>query len=116
MFTPILSLLGADLLHLATSQHLELTGRPLGISGILSGGVLGDHDTWRWTFIAGLVGSAVIGTLAGSPVAAIGWGAHQYGNADGLTGGSVSRRVLAGVLVGFGSRVSSGWPEDRPSR
>jgi len=106
MFTPIHSLLGADLLHLATSKHLELTGRPLGISGILSGSVLGDHDAWRWTFISGLVTSALVRTLTTIPIAQIGWGLHQYGLADGLTGGTVARRVLAGVLVGFGSRVS----------
>jgi hypothetical protein len=104
MFTPIHSLLGADLLHLSTSHHLELTGRPLGISGILNGAALGDRETWRWAFIAGLVGSAVVGNL--TSMAEVGWGVHQYGLEDGLMGGSVGRRVLAGVLVGFGSKVS----------
>ncbi|KAG7529885.1 hypothetical protein FFLO_05333 [Filobasidium floriforme] len=106
MFTPIHSLLGADLLHLSTSHHLELTGRPLGISGILNGAVLGDRETWRWAFIAGLVGSAVVGNL--TSIAEVGWGVHRYGLEDGLTGGSISRRVLAGVLVGFGSKLGSG--------
>ena len=104
MFTPIHSLLGADLLHLSTSHHLELTGRPLGISGILNGAVLGDRETWRWAFIAGLVGSALVGNL--TSIAEVGWGVHRYGLEDGLTGGSVGRRVVAGVLVGFGSKVS----------
>jgi hypothetical protein len=113
MFTPIHSLLGADLLHLSTSHHLELTGRPLGISGILNGAVLGDRETWRWAFIAGLVGSAVVGNL--TSMAEVGWGVHQYGLEDGLMGGSVGRRVLAGVLVGFGSKVSVSRP-DRSSR
>jgi hypothetical protein len=113
MFTPIHSLLGADLLHLSTSHHLELTGRPLGISGILNGAVLGDRETWRWAFIAGLVGSALVGDL--TSIAEVGWGVHRYGLEDGLTGGSVGRRVLAGILVGFGSKVSVSRP-DRSSR
>jgi hypothetical protein len=106
MFTPIHLLLGTDLLHLATSQHLKLTGRPLGILGILNGGVLGNHNVWRWVFIVGLVGSAVVGSLGEGAIAQIGWEIHRYGLADGLVDGSVVRRVLAGLLIGFGSKVS----------
>jgi hypothetical protein len=107
MFTPLHSLFGADLLHLATSQHLELAGRPLGISGILNGSVFGDRDGWRWTFLMGMIGSALIGSLAGLGAGDIGWGVRGYGEADGSVGGSLGRRVVAGLLVGFGSKVSS---------
>ena len=106
MFTPLHSLFGADLLHLATSQHLELAGRPLGISGILNGSVFGDREAWRWTFLTGMVGSAVVGSLAGLGAGDVGWGVHGYGGADGSVGGSLARRVVAGLLVGFGSKVS----------
>jgi hypothetical protein len=105
MFTPIHSLLGADLLHLATSQHLQLVGRPLGISGILDGSLFGGREAWRWAFLLGLVGIAVVTQIPSNKVGEVGWAVHSYGSADGSVGGSIGRRVLAGLLVGFGSKV-----------
>ena len=53
-----------------------------------------------------MIGSAVVGSLAGLGAGDVGWGVHGYGKADGSVGGSLARRVVAGLLVGFGSKVS----------
>lgn len=102
-FAPVTSAVGAYLLHLSTSQHLLYTGRPLGISGILSNAVLGDRAGWRWSFLLGLVGSAVVGRdlLPGLEKAT--WAAFKYSKPTWI---SLTRTIVAGLLVGFGSKVS----------
>ena len=97
-FTLIKSLFGGFLLGLAALSLLFFNGRVAGVSGIL-GGVLSfkKHDTlWRFAFLAGLVtgGVLLLGTfpetlnftLKSSPLAV----------------------MLAGLLVGIGSRMGSG--------
>ena len=97
-FTPISGLIGGLLIGLATTLMLLLNGRIAGISGIV-GGLLtrkGSEVGWRAMFVAGLLLGAFVYMLA--------------------TGGALPVRieaslpivVVAGLLVGFGTRLGSG--------
>lgn len=91
------ALQGGALIGLSASLMLAFNGRVTGISGIVGGLLLpkpGDV-AWRALFVLGLVlGGAV--ALALSPTA------FTAGN------GSIGVVVLAGLLVGFGTRVGNG--------
>lgn len=96
-FTPWSSLAGGILLGIASALFILLNGRILGISGIV-GGLLrpkaGDTG-WRIAFVLGmLVAPALYVTFAGPVTARIdaGWGTL----------------ILAGLLVGAGTRYASG--------
>jgi uncharacterized membrane protein YedE/YeeE len=97
-FTPLSGLAGGLLIGLAAAMLLLLNGRLSGISGIV-GGMMAPKTSdvgWRAAFIAGLLLGASIYMLA--------------------TGGallleiqaSLPVLVLAGLLVGFGTRLGSG--------
>jgi len=97
-FTPISGLIGGLLIGLATTLMLLLNGRIAGISGIV-GGLLtrkGSEVGWRAMFVAGLLLGAFVYMLA--------------------TGGALLVRieaslpivVVAGLLVGFDTRLGSG--------
>ena len=96
-FTPWSSLAGGILIGLAAALFILLNGRIAGISGILGGlfsPVSGDIG-WRVAFIAGMLFTplawATLTTLPPITISA-GWPAL----------------IVAGVLVGFGSRYGSG--------
>jgi uncharacterized protein len=96
-FTPWMSLAGGVLIGLATVMLLLFNGRIAGISGIL-GGLLhparGDV-AWRVAFVTGLVISSLVFAIAGPlPVVQV----------------EASEPVLliAGLLVGIGTRYGSG--------
>lgn len=97
-FTPFSALAGGILIGLSAVLLLLASGRIAGISGIL-GGVLaprrGDVD-WRILFILGmLAGPLLYGLVAGGqPPVAI---------AD-----SLPLLIVAGLMVGFGTRLGSG--------
>ena len=97
-FTPLSALFGGALIGLATSALLLLNGRIAGICGIVGGLLLpGAGDvSWRAWFVGGLlVGGGVMarftpdvfGFEPAQPLAAV---------------------VLAGLLVGFGTRLANG--------
>jgi len=97
-FTPVSGLIGGLLIGLATVLMMLLNGRIAGISGIV-GGLLarnGSEVGWRAVFVVGLLLGAFIYMLA--------------------TGGALPVRVeaslpvmvVAGLLVGFGTRLGSG--------
>lgn len=96
-FTPWSALAGGILLGLASALFVLLNGRILGISGIV-GGLLRPRagDTgWRLAFVLGmLVAPSMYWLLAGptAPRIDAGWGTV----------------VLAGLLVGLGTRYGSG--------
>ena len=101
-FTPWTSLAGGVLLGIASAMFILLNGRILGISGIL-GGLLpprkGDSG-WRISFL--------LGTMA-APLA-MSWllpGASSLLPAPRLDA-SVVLVVVAGLLVGIGTRYASG--------
>jgi uncharacterized protein len=91
-------LIGGLLIGLAAALLLLLNGRIAGISGILGGLILPNSASerlWRGTFVIGLVcGAAIYAWLRGPlPLQ------QQAGNA---------LLALAGLLVGFGTRIGSG--------
>ncbi len=96
-FTPWASLTGGILLGLAAALFILLNGRVLGISGIV-GGLLAPRsgDTgWRVSFLLGLLAAPLVYALFAEPVVPridAGWGLL----------------VLAGLLVGVGTRYGSG--------
>jgi uncharacterized membrane protein YedE/YeeE len=96
-FTPYSALAGGALIGLASAMLVLLNGRVAGISGVL-GGLLGPvrgDVAWRAAFVLGLVGAPwLYGAFATLPLPKIdaGFGAL----------------VLAGLLVGIGTRYGSG--------
>ena len=101
-FTPLHTLFGGSLLSLASSSLLSGTGRVFGISSIAAESLWGDRASWRFATIAGLLAGPLVGYALGvsgqyASDAVIGWSAIPLG-----------RAVIAGLLVGFGSRLGSG--------
>nr|WP_315428583.1 YeeE/YedE family protein [uncultured Albidiferax sp.] len=96
-FTPLASLAGGALIGLAAAMFVLLNGRIAGISGVL-GGLLAPKRgdiAWRLAFVIGLVGAPLVYLLfAALPTPQIDAG---YGTL-----------VLAGLLVGVGTRYGSG--------
>ena len=97
-FTPLAALSGGLLIGLSATVLLLFNGRIAGVSGIV-GGLLQRYKAgdlaWRVAFVLGLVVAPVLYRLfAGLPESRIdaGW----------------AMLVVAGVLVGFGSRLGSG--------
>ncbi len=97
-FTPLASTLGGVLIGLSAALMLLLHGRIAGISGIV-GGLLEPRPGeigWRLTFVLGLLtGGALLG------LAFPGGFAVDVVRSPGIL-------VLAGVVVGFGTRLGSG--------
>ena len=99
-FTPVSGLVGGMMIGLAATLLLLLNGRIGGISGIVGGLVSpgarkGEDAGWRVAFVVGLVLGAFFYAAA----------------AGGLPGGveaSLPVLVVAGLLVGFGTRLGSG--------
>lgn len=88
--------LGGALIGAASAGLLLIDGRIAGVSGILGSAVRLRPGLWRWAFLAGLAGSTFLAPLVGiAPVTP----AHQAG---------LIVLALAGLLVGFGTRLSSG--------
>ena len=96
-FTPWSSLAGGLLIGLATAMFLLFNGRIAGISGIVGGllrPVAGDIG-WRIAFVSGLAGAPLIyGLAAGLP--------------PGHVDADIATLVVAGLLVGVGTRYGSG--------
>ena len=100
-FTPLASLAGGLLIGAASVWLLAANDRIAGVSGILHGLVGGmsasppGDRTWRAAFIAGLIAAGFAWHLFAGPAPVrenfgLGWAA------------------LAGLLVGFGTRVGGG--------
>lgn len=96
-FTPVSALIGGALIGSAAVLMLGIYGRIAGISGIL-GGVLfpvkGDL-LWRVLFIAGLLSGPILYRLVAGPIT---WTPQA----------APALMVVAGLLVGFGTRMGSG--------
>ena len=99
-FTPGSSLVGGMLIGLASALLVVLRGKIAGISGILGGLIDTDtsansHRRWRVLFIIGLVSSSfVYAFFAPLPESNI--------------SASLGTLIVAGLLVGFGTRMGSG--------
>jgi hypothetical protein len=97
VFTPWSALAGGMLIGLSAAMFALLNGRIAGISGVVGGlfkPVRGD-TAWRVAFVAGLVGAPLL-YAAFSVLPAV-----QVDAGYGLL-------VLAGLLVGVGTRYGSG--------
>ena len=97
--TPLSGLIGGALIGLASALLMLLTGRIAGISGIF-GGLLplraADRD-WRLAFIAGLIAAPLLAAVVfGAPLPKPAMPA------------SLAVVIVAGLLVGFGSRMGGG--------
>ena len=96
-FTPLAALAGGVLIGFAAAMFALLNGRIAGISGVL-GGVLrpvkGDMS-WRVAFVLGLVGAPLVYAL---------FAALPKPQIDA----SYGALILAGLLVGIGTRYGSG--------
>lgn len=97
-FTPVSGLVGGLLIGLATALMMLFNGRIAGISGIV-GGLLarkGSEVGWRAVFIVGLLVGALVYMLATGGALPVNIQA------------SLPAMVVAGLLVGFGTRLGSG--------
>jgi uncharacterized protein len=97
-FTPIASTIGGVLIGLSASMMLLLHGRITGISGIF-GGLLARRAgdlLWRVLFISGLLAGGVAFAVFAPDVVA-----DELGRTPVFI-------VLAGLFVGFGTRLGSG--------
>jgi uncharacterized membrane protein YedE/YeeE len=96
-FTPWASLAGGLLVGLSAALFILLSGRSLGISGILGGlftARRGDAG-WRLVFLAGMLVAPVVWALFANPVT-------PRIEASGTV------LLVAGLLVGWGTRHGSG--------
>jgi uncharacterized membrane protein YedE/YeeE len=97
-FTPISAAIGGALIGLSAVLLMLFTGRIAGISGIF-GGLINPQTSdrlWRATFIVGLIAAPLAVTLAGDKMPM-----------PQLPGSFVTI-AIAGLLVGFGTRLGSG--------
>jgi uncharacterized protein len=97
-FTPISAAIGGALIGLSAVLLMLLTGRIAGVSGIL-GGLLNpqtDDRAWRVALIAGLIAAPLTAALAG------------YAVPMPQLPGNFITIAIAGLLVGFGTRLGSG--------
>lgn len=98
-FTPLTGFVGGLCIGASASLLLWLNGRIAGISGIVDGALSGareDDNRWQWLFLLGLMGGA----------ASAFWlvpGTHTF--QDVLPWPLL---LLAGLLVGFGTRLGGG--------
>ena len=97
-FTPISAAIGGALIGLAAVLLMLFNGRIAGVSGITDGLVnprTNDH-LWRLTFIIGLVAAPLAAALVG------------YGVPMPQMPTNYATIVVAGLLVGFGTRLGNG--------
>jgi uncharacterized membrane protein YedE/YeeE len=89
------ALIGGALIGAAATFYWFANGRVAGVSGVLAGALRerGDRRA-RVLFLAGLVAAGVAAVLLGARPAPVGQGATPL--------------LLAGVLVGFGTRLGGG--------
>jgi uncharacterized membrane protein YedE/YeeE len=97
-FTPISAAIGGALIGLSAVLLMAFTGRIAGIAGI-TGGLISprtDDRGWRLAFIAGLIAAPFAAALLGHAVA------------TPKMPGSFVTIAVAGLLVGFGTRLGNG--------
>jgi uncharacterized protein len=97
-FTPISAAIGGALIGLSALLLLLLNGRIAGVTGIFAGILdpAGTDRAWRAAFIGGLIAAPLAAPLLGYTVPVPQMPA------------SLITVAVAGVLVGFGTRLSNG--------
>jgi uncharacterized membrane protein YedE/YeeE len=90
-------LLGGGLIGLSATLLLAFNGRIAGISGMVNGAIsFARAESWRWIFLVGMLGGGAL---------------YEYGLAPSPTptyGFTPVTMVVAGLLVGFGTRMGNG--------
>lgn len=94
----VVALAGGVLIGLSAVLLMLANGRTAGVAGIVGGlfGACAGEVGWRLAFIVGLVAGPFAATLFGAPLPEMGIDA------------SVPVILVAGLLVGFGSRLGNG--------
>ena len=97
-FTPISAAVGGALIGLAAVLLMMLNGRIAGITGVFARLIdpAGSDRVWRATFIAGLIAAPLSAILLGLTLPL----PHMPS--------SLTVTAAAGLLVGFGTRLSNG--------
>lgn len=97
-FTPYSALIGGTLIGAAAALFVLLTGRILGISGAFAGVAMPRRGefAWRLALLAGLLAAPLTYRALGGALPPV-----EITGSPGLL-------VVAGLLVGFGSRLGSG--------
>jgi uncharacterized membrane protein YedE/YeeE len=97
-FTPVSGLIGGLLIGAAASMLVLLNGRVAGISGILGGALAArrSDSSWRIAFLAGLLAGPFAAAAATGRMAEVTMQTSDIG------------LVVAGLLVGFGTRIGGG--------
>ncbi|PKG37790.1 YeeE/YedE family protein [Psychromonas sp. Urea-02u-13] len=96
-FTPWMSLAGGALLGLSAALLMLFNGKTAGISGVLAGLITPKKNevSWRIVFLIGMV----LSFLLVAPFAV---------SLPDISGENIFIISLAGLLVGFGTRISNG--------
>jgi len=97
-FTPVSAAAGGVLIGLAAAMLMLLLGRLAGVSGIAAGALERQPGEWTWqlAFLLGLVAAPLLLNAAGHPLP------HP------VMRGSPALIAVAGLLVGFGTRLGGG--------
>jgi len=97
-FTPISAAIGGALIGISAVLLMLLNGRIAGITGIFAGLIdpVSTDRAWRATFIVGLIAAPLSAALLGYPIPI----PHMPT--------SFATIAVAGLLVGFGTRLSNG--------
>lgn len=96
MSIPVIPLAGGLLIGVSSILLLLTLGRIAGVSGIVWGALSDPDRSWRLQFVSGLVaGAFAIHALTGRPIPA-------------PSDAPLFMAVIAGILVGIGTRVGSG--------
>ncbi len=95
-FTPVPALLGGILIGLSATALMRSYGRVMGCSGIYARVLDFGTDSWRASFMAGMIISGL----------AMSWLIPQaFATPEGRPLGAA---LIAGLLVGFGTRLGNG--------
>lgn len=98
-FTPLTALAGGMIIGLAAAVLLLTSGKVMGASSIVSGALRlqpSDDRTWRWWFLAGLIGMPLIVSLLNGSVS------------DHVIVRSLPLLITGGLITGFGVIIGSG--------
>ena len=90
--------IGGALIGLASGGLMLFNGRIAGISGIFHRAAEGSREAWRWAFLLGLIASGMAMRAFFPP--------DESASNPNITGYLTA--LVAGVLVGFGTRIGSG--------
>ena len=90
--------IGGALIGLASGGLMLFNGRIAGISGIFHRAAEGSREAWRWAFLLGLIGSGMAMRAFFPP--------DETAANPNIT--AYLTAIVAGLLVGFGTRIGSG--------